>query len=328
MRPDYTLSLWPDACTQAQAEEMELITHVHFDAKYKVDSLDKLFGAEDGKLDLDKEKAEQRKGNYNRADLLKMHAYRDAIRRSAGAYVLYPGTEADETSFQGFHELLPGLGAFPLRPNDGTGSGLNDGSKALAGFLREVVAHVCNRASQYEQQSYHTYDIHKDDPPSSVKERVNVLENGYRVKPVKETYAIYGWVEDGQLDWVKKSKLYNFRTGSGQGSLHLHSTVTGASYILLRGKGQNHGGGTLMRIVSKGPRILPKERLVELGYPGRGSQPYYLVFEVEALESDDPLAKYDWDLAKISGVELGRRSGVPPKEGISLNEFMKGCIKR
>ena len=35
---------------------------------------------------------QERLGVSRRDDLLKMHAYRDAIRRSAGAYVLFPGT--------------------------------------------------------------------------------------------------------------------------------------------------------------------------------------------------------------------------------------------
>ncbi|MGA0334372.1 MAG: DUF2357 domain-containing protein, partial [Kiritimatiellia bacterium] len=114
MRPDYTLSLWPAEFSQTEAEEQELITHVHFDAKYKVDRLADLFGTADADGD---EEAPAEKGNYKRADLLKMHAYRDAIRRSAGAYVLYPGADAGEKPFKGFHELLPGLGAFPLRPD-------------------------------------------------------------------------------------------------------------------------------------------------------------------------------------------------------------------
>jgi predicted component of viral defense system (DUF524 family) len=40
------------------------------------------------------EKAENRKGIYKNADLLKMHAYKDAIRRTGGAYVLYPGDKS------------------------------------------------------------------------------------------------------------------------------------------------------------------------------------------------------------------------------------------
>ncbi len=48
---------------------------------------------------------------------LKMHAYRDAIRRTAGAYVLYPGDDQPKTK-KGFHEIIPGLGAFAIRPSD------------------------------------------------------------------------------------------------------------------------------------------------------------------------------------------------------------------
>ena len=44
MRPDYTLSLWPAGFEQEEAEKQELITHVHFDAKYKVDNLVQQFG--------------------------------------------------------------------------------------------------------------------------------------------------------------------------------------------------------------------------------------------------------------------------------------------
>ena len=58
-----------------------------------------------------------------REDLLKMHAYRDAISRTAGAYVLYPGDEPVQLAR--FNELLPGLGAFPLRPlGDGVVGGV------------------------------------------------------------------------------------------------------------------------------------------------------------------------------------------------------------
>jgi hypothetical protein len=45
-----------------------------------------------------------------------MHAYKDAIRRTGGAYVLYPG-EGKDDPFRGFHELIPGLGAFVIKPN-------------------------------------------------------------------------------------------------------------------------------------------------------------------------------------------------------------------
>ncbi len=321
MRPDYTLSLWPDGFTQKESEEQELITHVHFDAKYKVDSLVKLFGRKEENLD--EEKAEQRTGNYKRADLLKMHAYRDAIRRSAGAYVLYPGNEKEHAPFRGFHELLPGLGAFPLRPN-----GSDDGSAALERFLKEVVAHVCNRATQHEQQTYHTYRIHKDDPPDAVRETLPEAEEHYRTKPPKEMFVIHGWHNgEKHLNWVASSGLYNFRTEKQRGSLRLHHSVAGASYLLLHGDGEYQGGGHLFKIVSEGPRVFSKEKLVELEYPGGASQPYYLVFDVKPLADDDLLAAHDWDLQPINGIDEGRGSPVP-KKGIPLNEFMKGAVPK
>ena len=321
MRPDYTLTLWPDGFTQDAAEEQELITHVHFDAKYKVDSLAKLFGGEDDNLD--EEKKEQRAGNYKRADLLKMHAYRDAIRRSAGAYVLYPGTEKEQLPFRGFHELLPGLGAFPLRPNES-----DDGSAALERFLKEIATHVCNRATQHEQQTYHTYRIHKEDPPDAVYEAIPEASDSYRVEPLAEQYVIHGWHNGSDhKGWVESAKLYNFRTEDKRGSLRLHESVAGASYLLLHGSGEYEKGSRLFRITSEGPRVFSRETLLNMGYLGEASQPYYLVYDVEPLASDDPLAKYDWDLSEIEGIGKGRRSPIP-KKGIPLSEFMKGAISK
>ena len=89
MRPDYTLTIWPHEIEhQAEAEKEELIVHIHFDAKYKIENLCSIF---DNDINLDEEKIDQSKGKYKRADLLKMHSYRDAIRRTGGAYILYPG---------------------------------------------------------------------------------------------------------------------------------------------------------------------------------------------------------------------------------------------
>lgn len=120
MRPDYTLSIWPGEISMEQAECEDLIVHIHFDAKYRLDRID--LGLDDSTNEeqisdaLLNEKKEQEEGVYKRADLLKMHAYKDAIRRTSGAYIIYPGTI--QCRLRGFHEIIPGLGAFCLTPSN------------------------------------------------------------------------------------------------------------------------------------------------------------------------------------------------------------------
>jgi predicted component of viral defense system (DUF524 family) len=126
LHPDYTLTFWPEDLSEVDAERHELLVHVHFDAKYRVEDIEGLFGAE-GADDADDEV----EGNYKRQDLLKMHAYRDAIKRSQGAYVLYPGRANAAVKLKGFHEILPGLGAFGVAPDE---NGVAQGLESLTQF--------------------------------------------------------------------------------------------------------------------------------------------------------------------------------------------------
>ncbi|MDB4824471.1 hypothetical protein OAH27_02175, partial [Saprospiraceae bacterium] len=82
------------------------------------------------------------------------HAYKDAIRRTGGAYVLYPGDKS--LNRKGFHEVIPGLGAFPVRPSKND-SGIGE----LKSFILEIIHHFVNRASQRERIAFRTYDVYK-----------------------------------------------------------------------------------------------------------------------------------------------------------------------
>ena len=62
-----------------------------------------------------------------------MHAYKDAVRRSSGAFVVFPGTE--KTVFRQFDEIVPGIGAFPLRPTEGG----PEGATHVEQFLSDVI---------------------------------------------------------------------------------------------------------------------------------------------------------------------------------------------
>lgn len=311
MRPDYTLSLWPADFNRAEAEEQELIVHIHFDAKYRVEGLKDILG--DDTVDFDEEKDEQRSGTYKRADLLKMHAYKDAIRRTGGAYVLYPGYE-NEVSIKGFHEIIPGLGAFALRPSRG-----NDGTEHLKTFIKEIVKHLLNRASQSDRMSYRTYDIHKDKNDFEILEPIPEYYGENRALPPADTFVLIGYFKnETQYTWIKENGLYNFRVNSTRGSIRLTPEAAGASFLLL------HSGGGIItgdirKIYEKGPRIFSKRELVKKGYSNPLGE-NYLVYKIEKEVSDD-FAGAQWDIRKLEGYKSKRGSGIP--FAVSLTDLMK-----
>lgn len=131
MRPDYTLSFWPSSINEHEAEEQELIYHIHFDAKYKLSDLNELLNVK-FKNENNEVKEMNWYGIYKNTDILKMHAYKDAIRRTVGAYVLYPGDKI--IKFREFHESIPGIGAFPVKP-----SKMNNGIVELKQFLFNAI---------------------------------------------------------------------------------------------------------------------------------------------------------------------------------------------
>lgn len=317
MRPDYTISLWPADFLEQDAEAQELMVHVHFDAKYRIDSIEQLFGLDDGKMDvsgvladLADEKREQRLGRYKRADLLKMHAYRDAIRRTQGAYVLYPGDLSQR--WQGFHEILPGLGAFPLKPGGG--------DTTLTQFISDVVMHACNRATTRERQSYHLYNTQEAPAFYEVLHKLPEKVAGMRrAPPLAETHVLIGWYKDSaHLDWVLNSKLYNFRMDAERGSLRLKPEVSGAAYLLLH----SHRGATspiLLSLSTAGPRVLSRETLRSKGYPGAedSERRFYLVYDVTPAEGFEG---YQWDYTKLPERMKNRRSAEP--QTVTLDELM------
>ncbi|GAS83749.1 DUF2357 domain-containing protein [Paenibacillus amylolyticus] len=98
----YSLALKPDCSIKLVLDNKEgsVETFIHFDAKYRID-----FFESNNKLISKNE------------DIIKMHAYKDAIRGSSGAYVLYPGTE-ESLYFQFHNRAIPSVGAFPLRTDN------------------------------------------------------------------------------------------------------------------------------------------------------------------------------------------------------------------
>ena len=305
LRPDYTLSIWPEEIkNEIKAEELERIVHIHFDSKYKVQQFtiktdveqDVIDSDEDlaivnnndeGKIDsLEKEKRDERKGIYKNADLLKMHAYKDAIRRTGGAYVLYPGTE-EHKEFVGFHELIPGLGAFAIRPKEG-----ENGTVELGDFIDKIISHFNNMASQQRRHSNTIYEIHKDDSPRIVNEPMP----DYIIPD--ETHVIVAYYKSKEhLAWIIKEMKYNGRIGNANGAMDLTPEFIGAKYLLLHNKKEQ--GSHIFKInqsEKKKPTVIDSKLLK--GYP-KPSKPFYLVFNL--MEKEKGFLERDYDIKLLKG---------------------------
>lgn len=300
LRPDYTLSIWPEEIkNEIKAEELERIVHIHFDSKYKVqqfsiktdveqnvidseEDLTIVNNSDEYKIDsLEKEKRDERKGIYKNADLLKMHAYKDAIRRTGGAYVLYPGTEVHK-EFVGFHELIPGLGAFAIRPKEG-----ENGTAELGNFIDKIIAHFNNMASQQRRHSHTIYEIHKDDAPRIMNEPMP----DYIIPD--ETHVIVAYYKSKEhLAWIMKEMKYNGRIGNANGAMDLTPEFIGAKYLLLHNKKEQ--GSIIFKInqsEKKKPTVIDSKLLK--GYP-KPSKPFYLVFNL--LEKEKGFLDRDYNI--------------------------------
>lgn len=147
-KPDYTLVIFPERFADEPAAAKDgKIAYVHFDAKYRAENMKMIFGdlAQDEDLDAEKQDGKAT-STYKRGDLLKMHTYNDAVRQTAGSYVLYPGSDT-ETRLNKFHEIVPGVGAFVLKP------GKEECRTVLKNFLMDIFLHQADQFTQYRHFS-------------------------------------------------------------------------------------------------------------------------------------------------------------------------------
>ena len=292
LRPDYTLSIWPEEINDArEAENTELITHIHFDAKYKVKNFydlisiskgEELTAKEEEEL-LIEEEVEIQKGTFKNEDLLKMHAYKDAIRRTGGAYILYPG-EGEDRPFRGFHELIPGLGAFVIKPNKS-----DKDKEHLKSFIIKVVDVFIDRASQRENLAIKVHDIHRQTEfeKDILNEPIPEYLNGRKLIP-NETFVLVGYATTNErFKWYEENKKYIFRMDEELGSLELNSEVVNAKYLLLRRSGEANASD-LFEIKSNGPKVYSAVHLDKLKYPSsKKPKEYYLSINIQKVTAPE-----------------------------------------
>ncbi len=237
---------------------------LHFDAKYRVRDVYEAFGQ-----DVDDDDPIVAGSYALTDDLLKMHTYLDAIKRTAGSYVLYPGQvpDPDKSRFERYHEIVPGIGAFALRPT-AAGEASVDTESVLQDFIRDVIDHVSRRGTGLERADYWVQETYAR-PTGSVPPTTLLTE------PPVDTLVLVGFVKSPEhWTWIEQTGLYNLRADDRRGSVDLSSRLLDASFLLLHDR-----VGSIPRLVSLSDAIYIRtaEELSQMGYPEPRGQRYVCV---------------------------------------------------
>jgi predicted component of viral defense system (DUF524 family) len=347
LHPDYTLTFWPEELAEEDAEQRELLVHVHFDAKYRVEDIEGLFGAETEDAD------EEVEGNYKRQDLLKMHAYRDAIKRSQGAYVLYPGRLNAPVKFRGFHEIIPGLGAFGVAPDE---SGAAQGMEPLEEFLDEALTHLGNRTTAQERVSFHVAEAYTRKEGTVPYGALHLSEadiygQDYRALPPAEHMVLVAWYRNEAQKQLAEADdgLAYVRLGRRSGAFHVHPNLARVRHVALRTEKGAVAPG-LMLVREPGMRVYTRSQLraeLQKGAGVRGiaaweasarvddEEHIYAVFRTcldaryagqlwNAAMMMDLIETFESDLRNKPVTNLGRTSPYP--RIISLRDLLKARL--
>lgn len=307
-RPDYTLSIWPSEFAQMVAEEKEAIVHIHFDAKYKVDysffkeevpiredAEGNSSKSEEGQTEeeiktsqiVQKIKKEERQGIYKNIDLYKMHAYKDAIRRSGGAYILYPGSSNEGDPYRGFHEIIPGVGAFSLRPNNE-----GEASENIKLFIDKVIENLEDVLSQRERMAKSVKKVYQNKYTSQDEPLDTLLRQLGSSEIPEETQVLIGYCKDDQhRNWISgdpKRMRYNIRYGNGYS---VNGSMAAARYLVLY-SGKNFIHSEIYSIKPDSARVYTKDELKNLNYNNPRHSLYFVFELMDRIELD---ATYHFD---------------------------------
>lgn len=108
----YSLDFYPDYTITVKNDFKRFF--LHFDAKYKLN-----------------------KDKFKNEDVYKMHTYKDALKGTRGAYVLYPGKK-DKIYREIEEDVVPSVGAFPLTPGWSDGENKNQIKLHLERVLKVI----------------------------------------------------------------------------------------------------------------------------------------------------------------------------------------------
>ncbi len=279
----WTTEMQPDISIKVEVDTGNLLLYepvwLHFDAKYRVMRLEDAFQSHEPTTSPTNESTELGEGaavaGAKREDLNKMHAYRDAIRSSAGAYILYPGDEK-RPPFRVFHEVLPGLGAFALRPSM---SGDPEGISNIQAFLDDILDHVADQASQHERARWWQERVY-----GSKRLQLGVNAAPFLTKPPGDARVLVGFVKSEEhLSWIHRIGCYNLRADERRGSVS--RALLDSDLLLLWGDGL--GERLELWRIAESVEAFTKADLLALEYPEPKGKRYYCLRLTELIPSSE-----------------------------------------
>ncbi len=254
MRPDVSVRIWSgDGDFELGAEHW-----VHFDAKYRLKRIPDVRGAI-----VDDEEPEPA-AEHRADDLLKMHAYRDAIRGSAAAYVLFPGSVPSNLPLAA-DERLPAIGAIPLRPEL-----VDVDAPALKELFRGILTHAANEATRHRRAEYWSRTAYRG--PSGSR---GAPTRSGPWRPPADTTVLVGWVRNERhRDWILGAQQYNVRADRRRGAVALDAPLLGAELLVLWNTAPWWAGAPLVFERTGAWTLMTADELAATGYPEPSGQLY------------------------------------------------------
>ena len=114
----------------------------------------------------------------------------------------------------------------------------------------------------------------------------------------EETFVLLSsYKDENHLQWILNNGIYNLRTGTKNGSVHLKQEIIASKYLLLH-KGDQQ---LFIKLSDQGPRMMPKEDLKKKPYCNlySPSLPYYVVFDLNVMGTEDEFKNVKWDIKQM-----------------------------
>lgn len=276
-RPDYTLEVYPsDFIRPEDAVREGAVSYIHFDAKYRITDLRSFIGPDENEMteeqikeEVENDKQDSVTNTYKRGDLLKMHTYNDAIRRTVGSYVLYPGDFDSKTkNYRLFEEVLPGVGAFAIKPSIQA-----DSENALKDFISEIIEARSRKCSRLNRMLAYSNLVLGEPAISTLDKRTFGKDKDN--KNIHNELCVIGYLRPDYYDVLNKADLlsvgktfvFYYYAIKGESVYSHHEAIGKAKYIRFY-KNDINDTGTYdiepLKGIIKSRELVSKKQLDEL----------------------------------------------------------------